>query len=156
MRLSVRCLGIAIAFGLMLASVPSAWAQTLEEALVVARRQLHIAKLEYRLYRQVEFPRLRRQFDADVQVTRAEIRVLKERVRRFRRYDNNFTYNKPFFSTLQNSEIRLLEAELHLKDLLQERAALTRFRADKFRLYALKVEDARARVIALERQRQGG
>ena len=130
-------------------------AQTLGEAVAQTRRDLEIAKLELRLYRQVEYPRERRRLDADVKLATMAVKVLKARVREYRRFDR-FPYSRPLFVSMQTAELRLLETELRLKDLVEERGVLIRFRGDRCRLYELKVVAIRARLVALERRRMGG
>jgi hypothetical protein len=128
--------------------------QSLDDALLAARRDLEVANIELRLYRQVEFPRKRREFDAQVKIVLAEVDSFKRLVREYKSF-NVSRYSNAFLFSRQRAELALLDAELRLKNLREERSAFRRFHTDHCRLYELKVEAARARVLALDRLRYG-
>ena len=114
-----------------------------------ARRELEIAKLELRLYLQVEYPRELRHLDSEIKLTDAEIKAREERLREYRPFDK-FQLGQPFLVTLQHERLGLLDAQLRLKDLKAERFALVRFHSDHARLLELRAMDARARLAELE------
>jgi hypothetical protein len=149
MRFSFAIWCIAIA-ATGLAAVPTqAQEDAYEQARAAARRDLWLAKVEMRHYRQVEYPRLRRQLDAAIQLTEAEIRMYKERLHEYSPFDR-FSVGRPFSVTLQETRMCLRDAELRLRDLWAERNALIRFHSDEWRLLEMNVQEARVRVAELE------
>jgi hypothetical protein len=105
--------------------------------------------MELRHYWQVEYPRQQRHLNAAIELTEAEIRDYKERLRAYRPFDR-FSTGQPFLVTLQELRMCLREAELRLRDLWAERNALVRFHSDEWRFLEMKVHEARLRVAALE------
>jgi hypothetical protein len=94
-----------------------------------------------------------RHLDAAIRLTEAEVDVLQERLRHYRRIDE-FRYQRPLLETVQNAELALLEAELRLKGLRDDRLALRRSFSDRCRLMELHIVAARARLIELVRERE--
>jgi predicted RNase H-like nuclease (RuvC/YqgF family) len=119
------------------------------EARAAARRDLMLAKMELRQYQLVEYPRLRRHLQAQIDLTEAEIRDYKERLHEYRSFDR-FSVGRPFMVTLQELRMCLLEAELRQRDLWAERNALIRFHSDDWRLLEMRVHEARLRVAEIE------
>jgi hypothetical protein len=115
-----------------------------------ARRALEMAKIELRLYLQVEHPREVRRLDAQIKLTEAEIEAYEERLREYRSVDK-FSTGRPLLVTLQDVRLCLLELQLRLRDLRAERQAMIRFHSDQWRLMELQVHEARMRVVDLER-----
>ncbi len=115
----------------------------------VARRELEIAKLELRHWWLVEYPRMRRNLNAAIELTTSEIRNLREQLRGYGPF-SRFSTGQPFVLTIQRLRMCLQEAELRLADLQAERNALIRFHSDDFRLLALTVQEARLRVAEIE------
>ncbi len=118
-------------------------------ARMSARRELELAKIDLRHYWQVEYPRQQRHLNAAIDLTRAEVQDLKERLRAYRPY-TRFSTGDPFMVTIQETQMCLREAELRLRDLWAERNALVRFHSDQWRELELRVMDARLRVAELE------
>ncbi len=119
------------------------------QARMAARQDLEMAKIELRNYWQVEYPRQRRELDAAIELTEAEIcsnKALQNEYRPFTR----FSLGEPFPVTIQHLQLCLKGAELRLQNLQAERNALIRFHSDSFRLLAMKVQEARLRVADLE------
>ena len=114
-----------------------------------ARHELELAKLELRLYLQVEYPRQRRHLDAQIKLAQAEVDAYEERLREYRPFDR-FSTGRPLLVPIQDLRLCLLEAELHLRDLQAERSTLTRFHSDEWRVLELRVEQARLRLALLE------
>lgn len=121
----------------------------LEIERINARRALEAAQLELRLYLQVDYPRELRYLDSAITLTQAEIDARERRLRQYEPF-TRFSIDNPFPYTLEQERLGLLDAELRLKDLKAERFALVRFHADHWRLLELKVQDARARLLAIE------
>ena len=149
MRLPLAITVLAIATCSLLPARASAQEDSYAEARAAARHELWLAKVELRHYRQVEYPRLKRHLDAAIQLTEAEIRTYKERLREYRPFDR-FSVGRPLSVTLQELRMCLLDAELRLRDLWAERNALVRFHSEDWRLLEMKVQAARVRVAELE------
>jgi hypothetical protein len=149
MRFSAANLFFAIVPLLSIASPGYAQDENYAAARAAARRELLLAKLELRHYQQVEYPRLRRHLQAQIDLTEAEIRAYKQQLHEFRPF-SRFSVGQPFTVTIQEIRLSLLEAELRLRDLWAERNALIRFHSDDWRFLEMKVHDARARVAEIE------
>jgi hypothetical protein len=143
----------AIAVLLSTFSMARAQDDNYAEIRAAARRDLMLAKMELRQYQLVEYPRLRRHLQAQIDLTEAEIRDYKERLHEYRPFDR-FSVGRPFTVTLQNLRMCLLEAELRLRDLWAERNALIRFRSDDWRLLEMNVHEARLRVAEIEAEHE--
>ena len=114
-----------------------------------ARHDLELAKMELRHYWQIEYPRQRRHLNAAIELTEAEIRDYRQRLRTYRPFDR-FSTGQPFLITLQELRMCLRDAELRLHDLWAQRNALVRFHSDQWRLLEITVHEARLRVAELE------
>lgn len=149
MRFSPTILLFAIA--IFSANVSTARAQDSPDyaARMSARRDLELAKMELRHYWQVEYPRQQRHLNAVIELTQAEIRDYRERLRAYRPFDR-FSIGQPFLVTLQELRMCLRDAELRLRDLWAERNALVRFHSDEWRYLEMNVHSARLRVAELE------
>jgi hypothetical protein len=122
---------------------------TYAEERAAARRDLQLAKIDFRNYWQIEYPRIRRELDARIRLTEEEIRIYKDRIRLYRPFDR-FSIGSAVRLPLQDLRICLLEAELRLRDLWAERGNLVRFRTAEWRELELRLHDARVRVAQLE------
>jgi hypothetical protein len=114
------------------------------------RRELESAKLDLRHYLQVEYPRQRRHLDAQIQLTEAEVRALKDRLRGYRPF-SKFPTGNALMVTVQHAQMCLLDAELRLADLRAERNNLIRFHSDEWRVLEMRAFDVRMRLAELER-----
>jgi hypothetical protein len=139
----------AIAALLSTSSAACAQDENYAEVRAAARRELILAKMELRHYQLVEYPRLRRHLQAQIDLTEAEIRDYKEQLHEYGPFDR-FSVGRPFTITLQELRMCLYAAELRLRDLWAERNALIRFHSDDWRLLEMKVYDARLRVAEIE------
>jgi hypothetical protein len=151
MRFSLAPLCLAIAALALLPEVARAQVEALESDLLTARRELELAKIEFRDYWQVEYPRLRRELDARIDLTEAEIRNYRERLRLYMPFDR-FSTGGALVLPLQDLRMCLREAEWRLRDLWAERSNLVRFRTPDWRALELRVHDARLRLASLEAQ----
>jgi hypothetical protein len=145
------CLALLVITAALHCSPPDVHAQADSYAseIAAARQELQLAKLEFRDYWQVEYPRIRRHLDAQIQLTQEEIRILKERARMYRPFDRFSTGSAVAYS-LQNLRLCLLDAELRLRDLWAERSNFIRFRTPEWRVLEARVHEARWRVAELE------
>jgi hypothetical protein len=144
---------LAITAPLSANSVSRAQEETYAEARAAARRELMLAKLELRHYQQVEYPRLRRHLQAQIDLTEVEIRGYKRQLHEYRPF-SRFSVGQPFTVTIQEIRLSLLEAEFRLRDLWAERNALIRFHPDDWRHLEMKVHDARLRVAEIEAEHE--
>lgn len=148
---AIGCLALAAVCATPLATL----AQTngLPEAVQIERRNLRraleMAKLEMRLYLQVEYPRELRHLDSAIRLTTAEVDAVRQRLRAYGPY-TRFDTGQPFTLSIQEDKLCLLDAELRLRDLRAERAVLIRFRSDHWRLLELKAQEIRDRLVLLE------
>ena len=126
----------------------------IQVSLANARRRLEIAKIELRLYEEIEYPRKERHFDAQIKFLSLDIEGLKKRVREYKRF-NNSRSTSPFLVSLHEAKLALLDAEFRLKDARAERCSLRKFHPDRRKLFLLRIEAARAEVIALDRLLHG-
>lgn len=117
-------------------------------AVADAQRAVQCAQQELLLYRQVEFPRQVRQLNAAIELTKAEIDILRRRLREYAPFDK-FQTGKPLVVTTDATRLHLLDARQRLADLEAERAVLYRYRGAQFRLLAHNMRQAQARVAAL-------
>jgi hypothetical protein len=140
---------MAIVAACLTATFANAQETSVAAERIFARRDLELAKMELRHYWQVEYPRQQRHLDAAIELTRAEICDLQERLHEYRPF-TRFSTGDPFMVTIQNTRMCLREAELRLRDLWAERNALVRYHSDDYRLLELKVFEARRRVAELE------
>src|SRR5262245_21192242 len=82
-RFSPKMLCLAItAFG-SLSTTARAQDESFEEARLNVRRELELARIEFRDYWQVEYPRIKRDLDARIDLTEEEIHVYRERLRMY-------------------------------------------------------------------------
>jgi hypothetical protein len=149
MRFSGAILFLAIATQLSTFSAVRAQDENYAAARAAARRELMLTKLELRHYQQVEYPRLRRHLQAQIDLTEAEIRAYKRQLHEYRPF-SRFSVGQPFTVTIEEIRLCLLEAELRLRDLWAERNALIRFHSDDWRFLEMKVHEARLRVAEIE------
>jgi hypothetical protein len=149
MRIAPAILLSAIAIFFSQSHAAQAQATSYEVERLAARRELHLAKIDFRNYWQIDYPRIRRHLDAQIQLTEVEIRVYKERLWMYRPFDR-FSTGSAVSYTLQDLRMCLMEAELRLRDLWDERSNLIRFRTPEWRELELRLHDARVRVAEIE------
>ncbi len=143
---AIYCLAIVATCG----AIPViAQEQPTSQARIAARRDLALAKLDLQNYWQIEYPRQRRELNAAIELTEAEIRMYEAHKIAFRPY-TSFCIGEPFPLTIQELNMCGKEAEVRLNNLYAERNALIRFHGDQFEALKMKVEEARFRVAELE------
>jgi hypothetical protein len=152
MRISLvhLCL-VAVVYSLP--SVVQAQEEPFASEIAAARQDLRLAKLEFRDYWLVEYPRIQRHLDAQIRITEAEVRTIKERIRMYRPFDR-FSTGSAVSWALQDLRMCLLDGELRLRDLRAERSNLVRFRTPEWRILEARVHDTRWRVAELENARE--
>jgi hypothetical protein len=143
---AIFCLAIVATFG----AIPAgAQEQPPSRERIAARRDLALAKLDLQNYWQIEYPRQRRELNAAIELTEAEIRVYEARKIAYRPF-TSFTIGEPFPLTIQDLNMCRKEAEVRLNNLYAERNALIRFHGDQFEALKMRVVEARFRVAELE------
>jgi hypothetical protein len=143
---------IAIAFcwlACLIPTVATANDVAYEAEVAAARRDLAAAKIEARLYEHAEFECARRELNAEIRLSDAELRTLR---REFRRYGpfNAFAYGQQPAWGYRNAKLCLAEAEVRRRLLIEERNSLHRVHTDQLALMELRVADARARLVELQ------
>jgi hypothetical protein len=149
MRFSPALLFLAISAIVWTSSAALAQEEPYEIVRLNARRALELAKIEFRNYWQIEYPRIRRQLDAQIALTEAEIRNFREGIRLYQPFDR-FSTGSAFTLPLEDLRVCLLDAELRLRDLWAERNNFIRFRTDEWRILEMRLHDARLRVAEIE------
>ena len=149
MKSSLLALCLAIGVLCAMSSTACAQGESYQSARMAARRALETAKIELRLYLQVEYPRQRRRLDAHIALAEEEIRIYKERRREYAPA-MRWSTGRPLSITMQDLRLCTMDAEFTLRDLYADRNALSRFHSDQWRLLELRVEEARAEVAAIE------
>jgi hypothetical protein len=141
----------AILFAAAFSTAGSAYAQIdLHQAeLAAARRALAVAKIEARHYWQVEYQNQRRELNAAIEFTDAEVQTLRQQLRTLAPF-RPFAYGQEPWYGLRNARLCLKDAEVRLRALVDERNNLVRFHSDRQALLELNVAEARALVVALE------
>lgn len=130
-----------------------AQSSSVEAECLAARQELRAAKLAFHDYWQIEYPRIRRQLEAQIRLTEAEIRTYKERIRLYRPFDR-FSTGSAVTLPLQDLRMCLLDAELRLRDLWAERNSFIRFRTPEWRELENRLHAARLRVAECEAARE--
>lgn len=148
MRFSLHA-SVAALLAACLASHCHAQQEAPVEDRIAARMDLTAAKNNLRYYWQVEYPRQLRSLDQAIALTRTEIDSNKRLMRQYRPF-TRFSIGQPFPITISRLEICIQASEYRLDDLIAERDALVRYRADHFNQLAFEVTLARQRVLALE------
>jgi hypothetical protein len=138
-----------ITIGCLTSDVARAQVDSYADEIAAARRELQLAKIEFRDYWQVEYPRIRRHLDAQIRLTEIEVRTLKQQIRLYWPFDRWSTGSAVTWP-LQDLRTCLLDAELRLRDLRAERGNLVRFRTPEWQALELRVHDARLRVAEWE------
>lgn len=133
----------------LISAVASASDVAYEAEVAAARRDLAAAKIEARLYQHAEYECSRRELNAEIRLSDAEVRTLR---REFRRYGpfNAFAYGQQPAWGYRNAKLCLAEAEVRRRLLIEERNSLHRVHTDRLALLELQVADARARLVELE------
>jgi len=117
--------------------------------LAAARRALAVAKIEARHYWQVEYQSARRELNAAIEITDAEVQSLRRQLRTLAPF-HPFAYGQEPWYGQRDARLCLKDAEVRLRALIDERNNLVRFHSDRQALLDLRVAEARALVVALE------
>ncbi len=149
MRFSSLILAVVIAATSSAADSAETQNDPHQAELAAARRALAVAKIEARYYWQVEYQRERRELNASIEFTDAEVQTLRQQLRTLAPF-HPFAYGQEPWYGLRDAKLCLKDAEVRLRALIDERNNLVRFHSDHLALLELKVAEARALVVALE------
>jgi hypothetical protein len=148
----VRISLLAYCFSLI-AALPLSHAVFADDGLSAARadvrRDLAVAKAEARHYWQVEYRQQLQDLNAAIDMTDAEISATRAQWRQYELSDQSTVY-QPVLLPLYGMRGCLLDAELRLDRLRQQRDDLIRFHSCEGDLLQQRVADIRARLVELE------
>ena len=115
---------------------------TTEISVSQSTRAVEIARLRFKLYERVDYPLHLRHLRTDIKLMDARVASLRRRVKEAQRF-----YRSPaLFTTIENLQLELLEAELVLKDRKREQTLLQIHNQDERRLRKLLIENAQRQV----------
>src|SRR3990172_7979078 len=149
MRISYLISAAIVAVSCAFCGTAHAQVDPYQAELAAARRALAAAKIEARLYWQIDYQCQRRELNAAIEITDAEVQTLRRRLRTFAPFNPFALGQQPSFA-LRDARLCLKDAEVRLRSLIDERNNLVRFHSDKLALLELNVAAARDRVVALE------
>lgn len=117
-------------------------------AVSAAARELEMARLRERRYLRVDYPLTIRRLENEIRLARAELGM---RVRRIAEYERIAGTHAPqlFLVTLDEERLAVLELELRLETLDEEKLLLQQQHADQCRLLRLQIEAAQDRFELL-------
>jgi hypothetical protein len=147
MRFSPAALLLASSM-LAVMSATVATADSYAEAVAAATQQVACAKQEFLLFRRVEFPRQLRQLDATIELAKAEIEMLRLRLREYAPIDK-FQTGRALGVTIDATRLHLLDAQQRMAELEQERMAFYRLRSVKLQSLLADVWAAQAQLALL-------
>ena len=113
-----------------------------------AARDVEIERLKLMLYERISFPTRIRKLEGDIKLAEAEVASFKRRVAEYRQF-TKFKYSNPLFISRENAKLQLLEAQIRLKNLKEEKVLLCRFKTTSLRLKELELDRARDRLRRL-------
>ncbi len=116
--------------------------------LVAAHRAVVEAKLRWQQYRFATLPQQRRQLDATVRSSEAEIQILHRRLKDYRPFLQTGRYS-PVRTAAESYRLTLLASEQKLAQLKEQRIALMRYSRQNSQLYQLDILQATARLTAI-------
>ncbi len=119
--------------------------------LVEAHHGLKSARLQVHEYQFVTLPTARRALDQEKRLARAEIQILRGRLRDYRPLLRVGQYS-PVRTAAESHQLSLLAAEGRLRRLQDERIALVRSSRQQYTLYNLEVLHAATRLAQLRRE----
>ena len=118
--------------------------------LIRAHREYQLAKLRMHEYRYVALPRQRRDLDDQINSTKAEIAVLRRRLRDYRPFLQVGQYS-PARTAAENHQLGLIAAEQRLRQLQDDRLGLFRLTRQNNQIYRLDVLEAATRLALARR-----
>ena len=107
-------------------------------AVEAARRSLESAQLRLRLYAHEEHPRKLHRLEREIELAQAHVESYRRRVAEY----GQFKYSSALFYSLEEARLGLLQVELKLDELEEDRHLLLRHHPARLRLFQLEVEDA--------------
>ncbi len=148
MRTLLLAIGVAALFVSFRPEIALAQEAADPAEIAAARRALAAAKIEARLYSQVEYQCQKRELDAAIRISDEEVRTMRRQLRAYGPF-HAFAYGQQPNFEYRNARLFLVEAETRRRLLIAERNDLARSRTDQMALENLNVAAARARLIDL-------
>jgi hypothetical protein len=149
MRSAPLFVALVAAISCSIAGIAHAQVDPQQAELAAARRALAVAKIEARHYWQVEYQNERRELNAAIEITDAEVQSLRRQLRTLAPF-RPFAYGQEPWYGLRDARLCLKDAEIRYRALIDQRNNLVRFHSDRQALLELRVAEARALVVALE------
>ena len=136
-RINLRWL---MAAGLLSAGLVVSFARgaTPEKFVSHSDQAVEIARLRFKLYERVDYPLRLRHLRTEIKLMQAQVDSLRRRVKEAQR----FSRSPALFTTIEKLQLRLLEADLLLKDLRHEQTLLQIHNQDERRLRKLIIDNA--------------
>lgn len=97
-----------------------------------------IGRIRAKLFERVDYPLLMRRIDADLELTKAEIKAHDKVLYELERLHRMAHESKPFLFTIEELKLKRLAAELRLDNLEEERCLLQKYQRDERRLRELE------------------
>ena len=112
-----------------------------ETAILAAQRSLETAQLRLRLYEREEHPRNLHRLEREIELAKAHVESYRRRVAEYEQFDK-FDSSNALFLSLEEARLGLLQAELKLEELAEDRYLLLRHHSARLRLFQLEVDEA--------------
>lgn len=120
-------------------------AQRTAAKISAARQQLELAEHRVRLFERVEQPLRLNKIESEIQFVAAEVASFERREREYAQF-NKWKYSSPLFSTIEQTHLSLLAAQLRLQHLQEQRLLMLRYASDERRALQLAVEEAQQQL----------
>ena len=113
-------------------------------AIRLAVRNVEIARLNLRQYVRTEYPLRLRQFNSEIKISEAEIRLLRKRIAAYRNvsHGDRNAYSSPTTVNVKKMKIALVAGEFDLERMKSERTLLIDNDRSRRRMYKLELEAA--------------
>ena len=109
-----------------------------------------IAALELRLFERLDYPLRLHKLEREIELAEARLASQRRRVTEYKQF-TKFKHSAPLFLTLEKSRLSVVELEMTLKNLEEEKLLLIRHRPAIRRLLKLRVETVGARIEIMPR-----
>ena len=101
--------------------------------------EIEAARLRIKLYEGQEYPLKRRLLNSKINIAKARVESLQRQHAEYQQF-TKFKYSAPLFGQLEHVKVAQVEAEEHLKNLIEEKSLLERFHQDQRRLLELELK----------------
>jgi len=115
-----------------------------------AQNDREIAALELRLFERLDYPLRLHKLEREIALTEARLASHRRRVAQYEQF-TKFKYSSPMFVTLEEARLAVVELEMTLENLQEEKSLLIRHRPALRRLLELRMKTANARIEIMPR-----